>query len=186
MEATTYGILVVLTLAIAYVVFRVIVRRDYRRKGKLTPFSTFMEYVAILSWVYLTYQNRPADWPTVHVGTVLEITGSILFYGGMAITLFNLAALGIRRSHGQEVNRLKQSGFYRATRNPQAVAFFLAIVGYVILWPAWRGVVALMMLAVLLHLMVITEEEHLRDVFGEEYVRYCGRVPRYIGVLRRS
>jgi protein-S-isoprenylcysteine O-methyltransferase Ste14 len=28
--------------------------------------------------------------------------------------------------------------------------------------------------------MVLTEEEHLRDVFGDEYARYCERVTRYI------
>jgi protein-S-isoprenylcysteine O-methyltransferase Ste14 len=30
------------------------------------------------------------------------------------------------------------------------------------------------------HLMVMTEEEHLREVYGEEYERYCERVPRYL------
>ena len=29
--------------------------------------------------------------------------------------------------------------------------------------------------------MVLTEEEHLRRVFGEDYARYCDRVPRYLG-----
>jgi protein-S-isoprenylcysteine O-methyltransferase Ste14 len=27
---------------------------------------------------------------------------------------------------------------------------------------------------------VRTEEEHLLDVFGEEYKQYCERVPRYL------
>jgi protein-S-isoprenylcysteine O-methyltransferase Ste14 len=34
--------------------------------------------------------------------------------------------------------------------------------------------------------MVLTEEEHLRAVHGEAYVRYCERVPRYIGFRRDS
>lgn len=28
--------------------------------------------------------------------------------------------------------------------------------------------------------MIITEEEHLSRVFGEEYQRYCSQVPRYL------
>jgi protein-S-isoprenylcysteine O-methyltransferase Ste14 len=30
------------------------------------------------------------------------------------------------------------------------------------------------------HWMVITEEEHLLQVFGEEYESYCSEVPRYL------
>ena len=37
------------------------------------------------------------------------------------------------------------------------------------------------LLAVTLHLMIVTEEEHLSAVFGEEYLGYCERVPRYLG-----
>ncbi len=39
---------------------------------------------------------------------------------------------------------------------------------------------AVIRVAVLSHLMILTEEEHLRHVFGEVYERYCERVPRYI------
>ena len=35
------------------------------------------------------------------------------------------------------------------------------------------------------HTMVLTEEEHLLDVFGEAYARYRARVPRYLGFRRR-
>ncbi|MBF8295644.1 MAG: hypothetical protein HW389_2189 [Bacteroidetes bacterium] len=30
----------------------------------------------------------------------------------------------------------------------------------------------------------MTEEEHLRSIYGEEYERYCERVPRYLGFPR--
>jgi protein-S-isoprenylcysteine O-methyltransferase Ste14 len=33
---------------------------------------------------------------------------------------------------------------------------------------------------VISHWMVITEEEHLQASLGEEYVRYCQKVPRYL------
>ncbi len=186
MDLTTFAIAVVLVVVIAFVTFRVIVRRDYRRRGKLTLFGTLMEYVAIISWVYLTYENRPPDWPAVHVGPVLEVVGSILFYPGLVFMLLGIVLLGIRRSHGQEVSRLKQTGLYGLTRNPQVVAFLLAMIGYNIIWPHWKGVVALVVLVVVLHMMVLTEEEHLRDIFGQEYEEYCRRLPRYLGARQRS
>jgi len=30
--------------------------------------------------------------------------------------------------------------------------------------------------------MATTEEEHLAQVFGEEYQQYCAKVPRYVGI----
>jgi protein-S-isoprenylcysteine O-methyltransferase Ste14 len=36
------------------------------------------------------------------------------------------------------------------------------------------------------HLMVLAEEEHLRRVHGETYDEYCRRIPRHIGIPRRS
>jgi protein-S-isoprenylcysteine O-methyltransferase Ste14 len=182
MRLLAYASLVLVVLLVSFIAFRVVVRRDYQRNGKLTPLSVFTEYVAIGSWVAFTSANLPQDWPTVHVGPVLEVLGSVLFYGGLALTVLILILLGLRRSHGREVSGLKQSGFYRWSRNPQAVAFMAAIVGNLVLWPAWKNVVSLALLMVLLRLMVHTEEEHLRRVFGAEYEQYCRRVPRFVGL----
>jgi protein-S-isoprenylcysteine O-methyltransferase Ste14 len=176
-----YASAAALVLGVGFLAFRVIVRRDYRQKGRMTPFSIFVAYVAICSYVYFTYVNLPPDWPAVHVSPVLEVIGSVLFYGGLALMPFNMIWLGTQRSHGQKGYQLKQSGFYRWTRNPQALAFVIALVGNLTLWPTWQDLVALILLAVLMHFMVLTEEEHLRRVFGEEYEQYCQRVPRFLG-----
>ena len=173
-----------LVLAVNYAVFRVAVRRDYLKSGRLTPLSTFLEYVAITSWVAFGYLNRPPDWPAVHVGSPQEYLGWVLFLSGWAFVLAGIVWLGIRRSHGLQVVGLRQTGLYRFTRNPQTVAFFIAMLGYLILWPTWRNVGVLILVAVLLHLMIRSEEEHLRDVFGEEYEGYCERTPRYVGRRR--
>ncbi len=179
-----YASLAFVILLVNFLVFRVVVRRDYQRTGQLTPLSTLMEYVAIGSWVGFSYINRPPDWPAVHVGPVLKALGSILFYGGLSLTVLSLVALGIRRSHGHEVTRLKQSGFYRLSRNPQALAFVVAIIGNLVLWPTWKNLVSLGLLVVLLCLMIRTEEEHLGRAFGEEYEHYCQRVPRVLSLRR--
>jgi protein-S-isoprenylcysteine O-methyltransferase Ste14 len=182
MGLLTYAGVAAVVLLVSFIVFRVVVRRDYERHGRLTPLSVFMEYVAFLSWVGFTSVNLPRDWPRVHVGPVLEVLGSVLFYGGLSLTAIALVFLGVRCSHGREVSRLRQSGFHGLSRNPQAMAFVVAIIGHLVLWPTWQNLVSLGLLLALLRLMVHTEEEHLRRVFGEEYERYCRRVPRFIGL----
>ena len=41
-----------------------------------------------------------------------------------------------------------------------------------------------LVVAVSLHLLVLIEEEHLRRVFGQPYIEFCRRVPRYFGPRR--
>jgi protein-S-isoprenylcysteine O-methyltransferase Ste14 len=47
--------------------------------------------------------------------------------------------------------------------------------------PVWKDDIIPLMYRAIAHMMVLTEEEHLLDVYDEEYERYCERVPRYLG-----
>jgi protein-S-isoprenylcysteine O-methyltransferase Ste14 len=173
-----------LVLIAGFVIFRVIVRRDYRRRGRLTLLDSALEWLAILFWVYWTSVRLPAHWPAVRVTPIVAAVGWVLFVGGLLAMFASFFRLGVGRSHGLKVDGLRQSGPYRLTRNPQCVAFGVAMIGHTMLWPSWPAVGSLVLLAPLLHMMVLTEEEHLREVFGEEYERYCARVPRYVGISR--
>jgi protein-S-isoprenylcysteine O-methyltransferase Ste14 len=42
----------------------------------------------------------------------------------------------------------------------------------------WINVLLSRNLGAMLHMMVLAEEEHMRDRFGGEYERYCARMPR--------
>jgi protein-S-isoprenylcysteine O-methyltransferase Ste14 len=168
-----------LLLAI-FIIFRVFVRRSYRTNGRLTPLSMLLEYVAILLWVVFASVNRPADWPVTHGGPVVILFGWILFAGGWIGFLASMVGLGIRRSHGLQADTLRRNGPYGLTRNPQIVAFMLAMLGYLVLWPTWRNAGSLLLMGLLAHAMVMTEEEHLANVFGPDYERYREQVPRYI------
>lgn len=180
-----YFVAAALVLAIIVVVFCVIVPLSYRRRGRLSWPASASQYLAILAWVALGCLNLPRGWPAVRVGAVQEAIGWILFVGGWALVLAALLRLGVRRSHGLEVAGLRQTGLYGLSRNPQAVAFLIAMAGYLILWPTWRNVGVVAVVAALSHLMIRAEEAHLREVFGPEYGRYSQRVPRYVGRINR-
>jgi protein-S-isoprenylcysteine O-methyltransferase Ste14 len=107
-------------------------------------------------------------------------------YAGLVFVVLVISFVVFRRSHGRDVTGLRQSGLYRFSRNPQVVAFLIAVVGNLALWPTWETTVSLLLLAVLLRMMIHTEQEHLLRVFGEEYVQYCRRVPRLVGLPTRS
>jgi protein-S-isoprenylcysteine O-methyltransferase Ste14 len=77
--------------------------------------------------------------------------------------------------------RLVVRGLYRRMRNPM-YAGVLSILGAETIWLG-SGALALYTLCVLglfSTFILLYEEPTLRRVFGEEYARYCERVPRWI------
>jgi len=181
MRLLTYWIAASLVLVATLVILRIVVRRDYLRNGKLTPVSSGLEWLLVIIWVVFSYIYLPADWPLFHINPMLRYAGWLFVVIGVLIIIISFAWLGLRRTHGLETDILIHLGPYRLTRNPQIVGFGLGMIGFIVLWPSWHMMVSIILLIVLTHLMVLTEEEHLLDVHGDEYKRYCGQVPRYVG-----
>ena len=186
MQLAVYLGSAILVLVVIVVIFRVIVRRDYLQRGRLTPISSVSEWLVVIIWVSFSCFYLPADWPKIHVGLILQLAGWVMVTIGVLTMLFSLAWLGLRRSHGLETDTLIQSGPYRLTRNPQIVGFSLGMIGFVMIWPSWHMMMSLLLCVVLSHLMVLTEEEYLLSRYGNEYLRYCEQAPRYIGIPRKN
>jgi protein-S-isoprenylcysteine O-methyltransferase Ste14 len=189
----TYLALAILLSVSALLVFRVVVRNDYRRHRRLTLGSSVLESIYWGPAFAFPYLYNPPSWPAfweldAGIDPWMQVAGSGLIVLGIVSVSAGMGYLGFRKSLGREVDVLRVTGLYGISRNPQVVCGLLIILGIALRWPSWYslGWVGLMWLA--LHLMVITEEEHLRSVFGSEYVAYCERVPRYfrLGAGRRK
>lgn len=162
-------------------ILRNIVRRTYRKQGRLTPVPCTLQ--ALLFFVYGGFPvlYLQADWPAVRVNPVQHALGLFLLYGGLAILFYGMFILGVLRSLGTGRNGLHRSGLYRFTRNPQALACGAYVVGFTLLWPSWYALGWAVLFAILIHAMVMTEEEHLRRIHGHTFESYCRKVPRYLG-----
>lgn len=174
-----------LLIVVAFATFRVFVRRDYRERGRLGPISVLLEYLVFFLWACFTYVDWPSAASASPVDPVLRASARVLIVVGLGIMLIAMARLGIRRLHGLSSAALERSGLYGVSRNPQTVGSALAVIGYAMYWPSWHTVGWVVLYAVICHMMVLTEEEHLRSVFADEYGRYAERVPRYLGIPRR-
>jgi len=187
MSPVLFSVSAIFLLICAFIVFRIFVRRDYQRKGRLTSFSSLLELLLFTLYMGFPFLYNPPCWPwfwscETHVGYFLWITGVITVAVGMAIAFSMMAWLGIGLSFGRDVNGLHQTGLYRFTRNPQIMGGVLMVVGIAMLWPSWYALGWVFLYAVLSHTMVLTEEEHLGKIFGEEYRGYCKRTHRYVGI----
>ena len=175
-----------LLIVIAFAVFRVVVRRDYRRKGRLTLASSILQVLVWGLYMSFPYIYNPPGWvrffsPDVPVGALVRVAGLICIAVGLVSAFGTMIWFGLRRAIGLQVDELLRRGPYRISRNPQLAGGSFLVIGTVLLWPSWYALGWAVLYGVVGHLMVMTEEEHLREVYSEEYERYCGQVPRYIG-----
>lgn len=191
MELLVYISSALLIVISAFVIFRVIVRRDYLRIGHLSITSALLELVIwVLVFFYPFIYSSPGwEWfwsSGSKVGTVAWITGMVVLCTGFLLALGTMFWFGLRRAFGLQVNRLVMVGPYRCTRNPQVMGGCLLLIGSSIIWQSWYNLVWIVLYAVVTHLMVITEEEHLLQVYDTAYIQYCLSVPRYIGFKHKS
>jgi protein-S-isoprenylcysteine O-methyltransferase Ste14 len=110
------------------------------------------------------------------------IVGFVLIVLGEAIRLSGVAAAGtVTRRRSRTVQRLVTYGIFAWMRNPLYVGNFLIWMGFtVISGVLWFIPVAVVLFAIEYTLIVRYEEGVLESIFGQEYLRYKGRTPRWI------
>ena len=109
----------------------------------------------------------------------LPVAG-IFFVLGNAIGGWGNLALGMRATLGLG-NRLVIKGAYKYTRNPQYLGDSLLIIGFMLLTNSWMVWVIGILALVLNILAPYTEEPWLEEQYGDSYLEYKRRVPRFLG-----
>ena len=75
--------------------------------------------------------------------------------------------------------RMLCEGIYSRIRHPRYLEVFLALIFFALFTNYLASYVILVASIPALLAIIYIEERELRDRFGEEYVRYCARVPRF-------
>jgi protein-S-isoprenylcysteine O-methyltransferase Ste14 len=114
--------------------------------------------------------------------------GLVLFAGGSVVVLLALVGLGRSASVGipRGKTALKTRGLYRLSRNPIYVGAFMMCAGSC-LFSLHPINIALSGITVGVHHWIITREEaFLETTFGQEWLNYKRRVPRYLGRFKHN
>jgi len=146
--------------------------------------TVFLATVFILFPAGAIQFNQAYDWPrwqipggsAAGIGLFVAAITAILYCGGLFSRLGRGTPVPI-----EPPVRLVIRGLYRYCRNPMYVAQVAILLGLFL----YRGELSLLAHAVLyagvVHGWVVGREEpELRRRFGEEYLRYAERVPRWI------
>ncbi len=87
-------------------------------------------------------------------------------------------------SSADEKGRVLSEGIYGRVRHPRYVAILIGTLG----WALFVNHVGVYVLVILtlpgLYLVAVLEERELLERFGDEYARYCERVPRFVPRFR--
>lgn len=144
-----------------------------------------MALLASISDCLLTV-NFGTQWPLVALGTsCLAISAWLRFHIQQQASNRCLGGLP-ELAPARYPQRLLTEGPYARIRHPRYVQFMLALLGYALIanYLAIYAVVLVWLAG--LYGIVVLEEKELRARFGEEYIEYARRVPRFIPRIRRE
>ena len=169
-----------------YCLFRFLVPCDYLMLGKLSPLIAFLQALLFIVYGGFPAIYLPKDWPAVSVPLFIHIPGIILILIGLFFLILGMIQLGPDSSVGRGTQELRESGVYSYSRNPQAIACAIYVIGFFMLWPSWYGLGWVFLYFILIHWMVLAEETHLNRKYGKSYLVYCEQVPRYFGRIKKT
>ena len=84
----------------------------------------------------------------------------------------------------QQTGTLAESGPYARVSHPQYVGFVIILVGFLFQWPTILTLAMFPMLLVMYWRLALSEEREVEAEFGDAYVRYAARVPRFVPNLQ--
>lgn len=110
-------------------------------------------------------------WLRFPIGLILHIAGTI-------IGSWSFSTLGLRATIGLG-DELVTKGPYQYSRNPQYIGDILHIVGFMVITNSWMTW-GIGVLGIVLNLLApFSEEPWLENKYGEAYLQYKKRVPRF-------
>ena len=111
------------------------------------------------------------------------VAGLTLVLLGELVRIAGVAAAGtVTRRRSRDVQRLVTYGAFAWCRNPLYVGNFLAWMGFTVISGVfWFLPIAIVIFAIEYTLIVRYEEGVLESIFGQEYLEYKARTPRWFG-----
>ena len=151
--------------------------------GYLLGFLLFIAGMPALMW---WVSGRPFPWapglPWMIIASVLMITGLVLSIWAI-VHMKRVGEGNPFDAYNHEVaprtKHLMTDGPYRISRNPMLLGVYIYDIGVLIWLSSWWPLVVFAVEVILLTLQVRSEERRLVADFGDEYIAYKQKVPRY-------
>ena len=132
--------------------------------------------VCIVGVLSVLFAKEVPFLPLKIAGIVCGVTG-VAFFAMASITMKNSWRVGIP----EEKTALVTAGIYKWSRNPAFVGFDMLYFSTCLMFFNIPLMVVSLWAAVMLHLQILQEEQHMLNMFGSEYEEYKKSTFRYLG-----
>jgi len=121
-------------------------------------------------------------------GIITQIIGLLISGNGTTMLLAGMIEFhSVCKISGMDSSKLVTTGIYKWSRNPQFLGLYLALIGVSLTGQSGYALLVTAMIIVLSHYYIIRiEEPYLERIFGEEYIKYKSKTPRYILKLKKK
>ena len=116
--------------------------------------------------------------PLLRIAGLLAGVFAVMFFASATITMKTNWRVGIPK----EKTELVTNGIYRWSRNPAFVGFDLLYLSICLLFFNIPLLLVSIWAAVMLHFQILQEENHMKEMFGEDYIAYMKHTCRYWGI----
>ncbi len=156
-----------------------------RKEKKVVRQTVYLAVIQLLGaalLVLLGFSDRHA-WAVLPESPGLRFLGLALAVLGGGIMFWSVLNLG--RQYSAEVtiqkdHRLITTGLYAAIRHPRYLGLLLLVAGSALVYRAWIGLAADLVLLATLLWRISDEEKLLRGEFGADWEAYCRHTKRLL------
>jgi len=121
--------------------------------------------------------GRWLEYPWRYFGILIIVAGFVLILAGG--NLFR--KLGTPPRPGLKANVLVTSGAFRYTRNPMYMGMIIMLIGLAILLGSISPMIVIPVIFLILHTQfVLREEKWMQGWFGDSYMEYKKKTPRWL------
>ena len=159
-------------------------RHDFARQGRLSLPVAIWTGVNMHGHAAITFTLAWLDRGSVNEPSPISLALGLVIasIGGGLIVAGRREYASRSRVYGLLEDKLITTGIYRYSRNPQYVGYWLMMLGAAIAsFSQWTFLLAFGAAPIIQSYVQCVEEPHLRFAFGDKYLAYCNRAPRYLG-----
>jgi protein-S-isoprenylcysteine O-methyltransferase Ste14 len=140
------------------------------------------KYSILVLWGAMVMQSWGISISFVDVPQALHLIALLFWVCGFAHLYVGRLMMGdsFRLGTPKEDTSLRTDGLFRMSRNPMYVGVYLTIAASTLYTTNPLVILLGVFVIAVHHRIVLAEENHLRKVFGREYLEYCSRVRQYI------
>jgi len=142
----------------------------------------FSKYAIVIPWAAMVLRSWGPGLAIIERPQFLKWAALVLWALGFALLFVGRFSLGtsFRTGIAREKTHIEHDGIYRYSRNPMYLGIYSTLLSACLYTLNPVVLAAGVFIVAVHHKIVLSEERHLRAIFGAAYEEYSKRVRRYL------